>query len=169
SSPWTRRPDGRLLDRGRGDRVEDRPDRRLGRDPLGLALEIEDDAVAQRGQGRGPDVVDGDVEPPVEQGEDLARGDERLRATWRRAVPDVVADELRRSRLIGVRGRQDADGGGRYVRRDRDGPGETLHLDDLGGGGHLGGARGVGTGRPVHDRDEVVLGRERDQDLEEEP
>ena len=55
------------------------------------------------------------------------------------------------------------------MRRDRDGPGETLHLDDLGGGGHLGGARGVGTGRPVHDRDEVVLGRERDQDLEEEP
>ena len=52
--------------------------------------------------------------------------------------------------------------------RDRHGPGEPLHLDDLGGGADLGSGDGLGAGRAVHDRDEVLLGRERDHDLEEE-
>ena len=54
------------------------------------------------------------------------------------------------------------------MRRDRDGAGEPLHLDDLGGRADLRGGHRLGAGRPVHDRDEVLLGRERDHDLEQE-
>ena len=121
------------------------------------------------GQRDGPDVVDRDVEPAVEQGVDLAGRHERLRAARRAAVADVLADELRGARLVRVRRGQHADGVGGHVRRDRDGPGEALHLDDLGRRADLAGGHGLGAGRPVHDRDEVLLGREGDHDLEQEP
>src|SRR5262245_61528678 len=52
-----------LLDRRGDDRVEDRADDRFGRDAFGLALEVEDDPVAERRQGDRADVVDRDVEP----------------------------------------------------------------------------------------------------------
>ena len=64
---------------------------------------------------------------------------------------------------------QDADRVRRHVRGDRDGAGEPLHLDDLGGRADLLGGHGLGAGRAVHDRDEVLLGREGDHDLEQEP
>ena len=80
---------------GGDDRVEDGADDRLGRDALGLALEVEDDPVPERRQGDRPDVVDRDVEPAVEQRVDLAAGDERLGAARRAAVAHVVADEAR--------------------------------------------------------------------------
>ena len=48
----------RLLDGRRDDRVEDGADDRLAGDALRLALEVEDDPVAQRRQGDRPDVVD---------------------------------------------------------------------------------------------------------------
>src|SRR6186997_1796368 len=67
----------RLLDGGRDDRVEDRADDRLAGDALGLALEVEDDPVAQRWRRDGPDVLDRDVEPAIEQRVDLARRNER--------------------------------------------------------------------------------------------
>ena len=120
------------------------------------------------GQGDRPDVVDRDVEPAVEQGVDLAGGHERLGAARRAAVADVVADELRRARLVGMGRRQHAHGVGGDVRRDRDRAGEPLHLDDLGGRADLRRGDGLGAGRPVHDRDQVLLGRERDHDLEQE-
>ena len=118
------------------------PDDRLGRDALGLALEVEDDPVAERRQRDGPDVVDRDVEPAVEQGVDLAGGDEGLGAARRAAVAHVVADEAGRARLVGVGRGQDAHGVGGHVRGDRDGPGEALHLDDLGRGADLAGRDG---------------------------
>ena len=111
----------------------------------------------------------GDVEPAVEERVDLARGHERLGAARRAAVADVVADELRRARLVRVRGRQERDRVGGHVRRDRHGAREPLHLDDLGGVRDLAGRRRLGAGRPVHDRDEVLLRREGDHDLEQEP
>ena len=67
-----------------------------------------------------------------------------------------------------MRGRQDAHRVGRDVRRDGDGLRQPLHLDDLGGGAHLAGRDRLGARRPVHDRHEVLLGREGDHDLEEE-
>ena len=91
------------------------------------------------GQGDGPDVVGRDVEPAIEEGVDLARGHERLGATGRAAVADVVADEPGRARLVGMGRGEHADGVGGHVRRDRHGAGEALHLDDLGGGADLGG------------------------------
>ena len=124
--------------------------------------------MAERRQRDRPDVVDRDVEPAVEQRVDLAAGDERLGAARRAAVADVVADEPGRARLVGMGRRQHADRVGRDVRGDRDGPGEALHLDDLGRGADLRGGHRLGAGRPVHDRDEVLLGRERDHDLEQE-
>ena len=125
--------------------------------------------MAERRQGDRADVVDRDVEPPVEQRTDLAGGHERLRAARRPAVADVLADELGRARLVRVGRREHAHRVGRDVRRDRDGPGEPLHLDDLGRRADLGGRSRVGAGRPLDDRDEVLLGRERDHDLEQEP
>ena len=47
--------------------------------------------------------------------------------------------------------------------------GQTLHRDNLVGRGDLARVRRVGSGRPIHDRHEVVLGWERDHDLEQEP
>ena len=93
-----------------------------------------------------------DVEPAVEERVDLARGHERLGAARRAAVADVVADELRRAGLVRVRGRQERDGVGRDVRRDRHGAGEPLHLDDLGRARDLAGRRRLGAGRPIHDQ-----------------
>src|SRR5215208_7929492 len=104
-----------LLDAGRRDRVEDRADDRLGRDALGLALEIQDDAVPERGEGNRADVVDGDVEATVEESVDLAGGHEGLRAAWRAAVTNIVADDLGCASLVGVRGGEDADRVGRDV------------------------------------------------------
>ena len=52
--------------------------------------------------------------------------------------------------------------------RDRHRPGESLHLDDLGGRADLGGCHALGAGRPIHDRDQVLLRREGHHDLEEE-
>jgi hypothetical protein len=59
------------------------------------------------GQGDGADVVDRDVEAAVEQGVDLARQHQRLRAARRAAVAHVLAHELRRARWSGwvARGR----------------------------------------------------------------
>ena len=121
------------------------------------------------GQGDRPDVVGRDVEAAVEQGVDLAGRHERLGAARRAAVADVFADEARGARLVRVRGRQDAHRVRRHVRGDRHGPREPLHLDDLGRRADLAGRHALGAGRAVHDRDEVLLGRERDHDLEEEP
>ena len=55
------------------------------------------------------------------------------------------------------------------MRRDRDRPGEPLHLDDLGGGADLARRDALGARRAIHDLDQVLLGRERDHDLEQEP
>ena len=82
--------------------------------------------MTQRGQGCGPDVVDRDIESSVEQGEDLAGRDECLGASRRRAVADVLADEAGRPGLIGVGRRENADGVGRDMGGDRDGPGTCL-------------------------------------------
>src|SRR6478672_5490961 len=60
-----------LFDAGRGDDVQDRADDGLGRDALRLALEVQDHPMPQRGHRHRADVVDGDVEPAVEQGVDL--------------------------------------------------------------------------------------------------
>ena len=54
------------------------------------------------------------------------------------------------------------------MRRDRHGAGQSLHLDDLGGGRDLARRRRLRAGRAIHDRDEVLLGGERDHDLEQE-
>ena len=55
------------------------------------------------------------------------------------------------------------------MRRDRHGPGEPLHLDDLGHARDLARRRRIGARRPIHDRDEVLLRREGNHDLEQEP
>jgi hypothetical protein len=87
--------------------------------------------VAERWEGHGPDVVDGDVEAAVEEGVDLAGGHEGLGPAGRATVADVLADELRRPRLVRVSRRQEAHGVGRDVRGDRHRPRQALHLDDL--------------------------------------
>src|SRR5688500_8125999 len=55
-----------LLDGRDGDSVEDGPHGGLGRDALRLALEVEDDAVAERRHRDRSDIVGRDVEPAVE-------------------------------------------------------------------------------------------------------
>src|SRR4051794_33671173 len=82
-----------LLDRRRDDRVEDGPDHGLGRDAFGLAFEVEDDPMTERRQRDRADVVGRDVEAAVEQGIDLSGRHERLRATWRAAIADVLANQ----------------------------------------------------------------------------
>src|SRR5205823_7160878 len=52
-------------------------------------------------------------------------------AARRATIPDVIAHELRCARLARVGRSQQTHGIGRDVRRDRHGPGEPLHLDDL--------------------------------------
>ena len=86
--------------------------------------------MTEGGQRGGLDVVDRDVEPAIEEGEDLAACHERLGATRGGAVADVLADELGRPRLVGMGRGEDADGVGRDVRGDRNGSGEPLQIPD---------------------------------------
>src|SRR3954469_18440370 len=82
-----------LFDGRDGDGVEDGADGRLAGDALGLALEVQDDAMPERWQGDGPDVVRRHIEAAIEQGVDLACRHERLSAARRPSVADVFTDE----------------------------------------------------------------------------
>src|SRR3989454_11511682 len=64
----------------------DLPDQRVGVDTLGLALEVQDDPVTQRGRGEGLDVLHAHVVAPLREGPHLAAEHERLGATWAGAV-----------------------------------------------------------------------------------
>src|SRR5262245_40079931 len=75
-----------------GGLLEDLGDDRVGADALGLALEVEHDAVAQRRRRDLADVVHADREATVEEGADLGAEQDGLRAARRRAVADVLLD-----------------------------------------------------------------------------
>src|SRR3954469_2450716 len=66
--------------------LEDLADDRVGPDALGLALEVHDHAVAQRGRRDVADVVDRHSVAALEQRADLGGEDDRLQAARRRAV-----------------------------------------------------------------------------------
>ncbi len=67
-------------------------DHLVGGQALGLALEVEDDTVAQGGAGEVAHVLEGDVEAAFQQRADLRRQDDRLRAARAGPVADVLAD-----------------------------------------------------------------------------
>src|SRR3989442_13027710 len=72
----------------------DLPDQRVGVDSLGLALEVQDDPVTQRGRGEGLDVLHAHVVGPLREGPHLAAEHERLAATWAGAVPHKTPRDL---------------------------------------------------------------------------
>jgi len=61
----------------------------VGRPAVRLGLEVQDDAMAERGQQQGANVLHADVEPSFEQRADLAAEDQCLCAARRTAVPDI--------------------------------------------------------------------------------
>ena len=74
---------------------EDVVDDVVGLDVLGLAFEVEDQAVPQGRVGHGAEVFAGDVVAVVEDGADLGGQDDRLGAARARAVADVTAGSSR--------------------------------------------------------------------------
>src|SRR5262249_49746361 len=124
---------GNLLDEG----VEDV----VGGGATGFGLEVEDHAVAQGGEGDGPDVAEGDVEAAFHEGKDFGAEHDRLGAAGADAVANVSLDLRRGAGALGV-GRQDqADDEVADVASDLDLAGEVAHGDDgfavgdaLGGG-----------------------------------
>lgn len=75
---------------------------RIGANPFGLALEGEDQAVAESGPGDAPDVLEGGVEPAVQERIDLPRQGQRLCPSGTRAIPNKPPDLLERTEVIRV-------------------------------------------------------------------
>src|SRR5437667_235822 len=74
--------------------LDDLPDQRVGVHSLGLALEVQDDPVTQRGRGECLDVLHAHVVSALREGPHLAAEHERLGATWAGAVPHKTPRDL---------------------------------------------------------------------------
>src|SRR6266478_1555231 len=79
-----------------GRRLQDIGDDGVGRHTVGLALEIEDDAVTQGHGSHGADVFAGDVVAAVEDGAQLGRQDNGLGTARAAAVAHVLPGHGRR-------------------------------------------------------------------------
>src|SRR5690349_18275130 len=148
--------------------LEDPGQDRVGPHPFGLRLEVQDETVAQRGIGRFAQVAERDIVPPLHQGEDLAREDERLDTARAGAVPEVLARDLA-ARLVRMGGEHEPRreffhvGGDGHLARERP------HLDDVGAAEHVVDPRRLRAGRAVDDLDEPLEARGLHLDLVEKP
>ena len=87
--------------------VDELSDQPIDVHALRLALEVQDEPVAKRGQGDGAQVVDADVEAPFGQCEHLGAEDEGLGPARARAVADESARHFRRALPLGMGGEHD--------------------------------------------------------------
>ncbi len=69
--------------------LNDRLDQILWSDPVGQAVEVKDDSMAQRGESNGLQVLQGNIIAAFEQSTDFTRQDERLQATRAGTVANV--------------------------------------------------------------------------------
>ncbi len=92
----------------------------VGGDAFGFGFEVGDEAVAQRGQRGGLDVLEADVEAALRECADFAREDERLRATWAAAEAEVLVRNRRGGVGLGMRSEHEAHGIILHVRCDGD-------------------------------------------------
>src|SRR5690349_6920781 len=74
-------------------------------DAFGLRPVVEENAVTQRRDREGLDVLDRDVRPATEQRACFGPENEELRGTRARTPADPLVDEVGRVRLVGPRGR----------------------------------------------------------------
>ena len=98
-------------------------------DAFGLALKIQNHAVAQAGGQDVADIGEGDVVAAFAQGENFGRKDDGLGAAGRGAEADVFAGDFRGLRA-GVRGQDEAADVVADVAGDGDGADELLHVLD---------------------------------------
>ena len=153
---------------GEGEFFDDVVDDGFGAHAFGFAFEGEDHAVAESGDGDGVDVFLGDVEAAFEEGACASGGEDGLGTAWAGAVADVGLHRIRSGCFGGVGIADDAD----EVVLDLGGDGDLAeggtHLDDVLAGGDGVDFRGFVAGGAVEDFDEVVVGGDLDEELEEE-
>src|SRR5262245_23065890 len=140
----------------------------VGLDALGLALEVEEHAVPERGQRYHAHVVDRGGEAALEQGADLGGEQQRLGAARRRAELHEALDHVEAVPLGGVRRLEETNRVVLHVVRDRDLADKVLHLEDLPLVDDGADRRHGHPGRALQDAVELVPVGEADVELEEE-
>lgn len=76
----------------------------VGGDAFGLAFEVQEKAMAQRGQGHCLQIFAACVEPALHQGADLARQHQGLGTSRAAAKPEVLARQWHCGGMVGVGG-----------------------------------------------------------------
>ena len=103
---------------------------RLRRLPVGMRVEIQNDAMAQNGGRDVLHIVDRKMKTPAHQRQHAAAFHQRLRAARRTAVADVFLRQLVRLRLLGLRGHHQLDGVFLDVRRHQHLAADRAHFHD---------------------------------------
>ena len=140
----------------------------VGGDAFGFGFEVGDEAVAQRGQRGGLEVLEADVEAALCQRADFAGEDERLRAARAAAEAQILVRDRRGGVGLGMRGEHEAHGVILHVRGDRDFAHELHEFAEVLAGQnfvHLGLRAGGGA---IDDFGQFIRARVADNDFEEE-
>ena len=121
--------------------------------PLRQAVEIEQQPVAQGGRGDGGHVLEGEVEPSVDQRRNFSPQRQGLGAAGRSPIADEAPDEIGRFGPVRMRGDDKPGDVVVNVRGHRDFPHQGPHRQDVGAGR---GGRGQGGGVVIVSHDERI-------------
>src|SRR5215470_8231213 len=99
---------------------------------LRFPFKVQDKAMAQARKRYGAEILDADVETPLEQRTHFASQHQALHTTWARTVAHIPFDLLRRCLRLRVRGHHHTNSIVFHMRSNRDVTYKLLRLEDFG-------------------------------------